>query len=114
MDLTFFFDQWVIKGTGRPEYDYSWKVDDFQGQKNTGYYTLRLNVEQKQDECEVFKMPIRVTVKTDDGEEELLFFNDKKKQQFEHPVKGKPTKVYLDKDKWILKKVNKVKYKDTY
>jgi len=114
MDLTFFFDQWVIKGTGRPEYDYSWKVDDFQGQKNTGYYTLRLNVEQKQDEWEVFKMPIRVTVKTDDGEEELLFFNDKKKQQFEHPVKGKPTKVYLDKDKWILKKVNKVKYKDTY
>ena len=75
---------------------------------------LRLTLEQKQnkkDNWELFKMPIKLTVMTDKGEEELTFFNDQKKQVFAHPIKGKPTKVYLDKDSWILKKVKEVKDK---
>lgn len=67
---------------------------------------LRLNIEQtqnKKDNWEVFRMPIKVTVVTDKGEEVLTFYNDKREQEFTHPVKGKPLKVYLDKDSWILK-----------
>lgn len=114
IDLDFFFDQWVLKGTGRPEYEFSWKVEDFQGQKDTDFYTLRINVEQKQKDYDVFKMPIRFKVKTETGDEEILFYNDKKEQQFEYPVKGKVKKVILDDDNWILKKVKKVDYKDSY
>jgi aminopeptidase N len=114
LDLTFFFDQWVFDGTGRPEYEFSYKVDDFQGQKNTDFYTLRITVEQMQEDWEIFKMPIRFTVKTDKGEEELLFFNDKRIQHFEHPIKGNLKKVILDEDSWILKSVKKVDYKYNY
>ena len=108
MDLTDFFDQWIFKGTGRPNYEYSWKADEYDGQEGTDTYMLRLNIEQtqnKKDNWEVFKMPIKVTVVTDKGEEVLTFYNDKREQEFTHPVKGKPLKVYLDKDSWILKKV---------
>ena len=62
-----------MKGTGRPEYKFSWKVEDFQGQKDTDFYTLRINVEQKQKDWDVFKMPIRFKVKTEKGDEEILF-----------------------------------------
>lgn len=113
-DLTYFFDQWIFKGTDRPEYEISWKADTFDGQSGSGAYMLRINLEQKQKKWEVYKMPVRVTVKTDKGEQELTFFNDRKKQQFEHPVNGKPISVTLDKDNWILKSVQEVKYKDKY
>jgi aminopeptidase N len=113
-DLTVFFEQWVFKGTGRPSYEYSWVADEYDGQEQSGAYMLRLTVEQKQndkDNWELFKMPVRITVVSDKGEEELVFYNDQKKQVFSHPVKGKPTKVYLDRDSWILKKVKEVKDK---
>lgn len=107
-NLTDFFEQWVVKGTGRPSYEYSWVADEYDGQEGTGAYMLRLTLEQKQsnkDNWELFKMPVKITVVTDKGEEELTFYNDQKKQVFAHPVKGKPIKVYIDKDGWILKKV---------
>jgi aminopeptidase N len=113
-DLSYFFEEWIFKGTGRPSYEYSWVADEYDGQEGTDTYMLRLTVEQKQnkkDNWELFKMPIKVTVVTDKGEEELTFFNDQKKQVFAHPITGKPTKVYLDKDSWILKKVKEVKDK---
>lgn len=113
-DLTYFFDQWIFAGTGRPYYKYSWKSDDFQDQKGTGVYTLRLNLRQTQDDYEVYKMPIKVTVKTDNGIQELSFFNDTKNQQFEHPVNGKPIEVLIDNENWILKKIEKEDYKDSF
>ena len=47
-NLDYFFDEWVFKGTGRPKYEYSWKFEDFQGQKGSGAYTVRLNLKQVQ------------------------------------------------------------------
>jgi|GEM_PF-3830152 len=32
LNLKYFFDQWVLNGTGRPEFEYSWKADKFDGQ----------------------------------------------------------------------------------
>ncbi|MEO8665474.1 MAG: M1 family aminopeptidase [Ignavibacteria bacterium] len=113
-DLTYFFNQWIFTATGRPEYKYSWKADDFMDQKDRGYYTLRLNLRQTQEEDEIYKMPVKVNVKTDKGIEEFTFFNDKKVQQFEKPVAGKPLEVTIDTENWILKKIEKEDYKDRY
>ena len=113
-DLTYFFDQWIFAGTGRPNYKYSWKADDFQDQHNSGVYTLRLNLRQIQEDYDVYKMPVKVTIKTDRGSQELNFFNDKKTQQFEHPVNGKPIEVLIDNENWIMKKIEKEDYKDSF
>jgi len=113
-DLTDFFDQWIYKGKGRPEYEYSYKIDNFMGDNNDSISTLRLNIVQKQTDWDVYKMPVKITVVTDLGEQEFTVFNFKKKQQFEQPVKGKIINVILDKDNWILKDAEKVNYKDLY
>lgn len=113
-DLTYFFDQWIFAGTGRPIYRYSWKSEDFQDQHGSGIYTLRLNLRQTQEDYGVYKMPVKVTVKTDKGLQELSFFNDKKIQQFEHPVNGKPIEVLIDNENWIMKKIEKEDYKDSF
>lgn len=113
-DLTDFFDQWVYKGKGRPVYEYSFKADNFMGDNIDSLFTLRLNIVQKQTDWEVYKMPVKITVITDKGDKEFTVFNFKKKQQFEHPVKGKILDVIIDKDNWILKEVKKVSYKELY
>ncbi|MDQ3019448.1 MAG: M1 family metallopeptidase [Bacteroidota bacterium] len=113
-DLTYFFNQWIFEGKGRPDYKYSWKSEDFMDEKNTGIYTLRLNLRQVQDDYDVYKMPVKFTVKTDNGTEEFSFFNDMKKQQFELPVNGKPSEVIIDNENWIMKKIEKETYQDKY
>lgn len=114
-DLKYFFDQWIFTGTGRPDYRYSWKADDFQDQTGTGIYTLRIKLRQVQEDSSgVYKMPVRFTVITDNGSQEIKFFNDMKVQQFEHPVRGKPVEVLIDNENWILKKSQIEEYKDTY
>jgi aminopeptidase N len=113
-DLHYFFDQWVITGKGRPDYKFSWKADTFPGQSSAGVYMLRLNLRQTQKDYQIFKMPVKVTVKTEAGEEEFSFFNDKRTQQIEFPVKGKPFDVIIDKDDWILKRVSQEEYKHRY
>jgi len=113
-DLTYFFNQWIFEGKGRPDYKYSWKSEDFMDEKNTGIYTLRLNLRQVQDDYDVYKMPVKFTVKTDNGTEEFSFFNDIKTQQFELPVNGKPSEVIFDNENWIMKKIEKENYQDKY
>lgn len=110
-NLTWFFDQWVFNGTGRPSYEYSWKFEDFQGQKGTGNYTVRLNLKQVQkDDLEVYKMPVKVTVVTESGEKEFSVFNEKREQSFLLTVEGNPKEVFIDREGWILKKAAKGTY----
>jgi aminopeptidase N len=107
--LEYFFNQWVYKGTGRPKYEYSWKFEDFQGQKGSGAYTVRLNLKQvqKDDNIEVYKMPVKITVVTAAGDKEFTVFNDQKDQSILLTVDSTPKEVLIDKDGWILKKVAK-------
>ena len=110
--LDWFFDQWVYKGTGRPKYEYSWKFEDFQGQKGSGAYTVRLQLKQvqKEDEIDLYKMPIKVTIVTEAGDKEFTVFNDTRDQSFLLTVDSTPKEVLIDKDGWILKKVAKGTY----
>ncbi len=106
--LDWFFDQWVYKGTGRPKYEYSWKFEDFQG-TNNGKYTVRLQLKQVQDE-DVYKMPVKISVVTENGSQEFTVFNDTKDQPFLFAVDSKPKEVQIDRDGWILKKIAKGQY----
>ncbi|HMT11832.1 MAG TPA: hypothetical protein PKA39_09460, partial [Ignavibacteria bacterium] len=110
--LDWFFDQWVYKGTGRPKYEYSWKFEDFQGQKGSGAYTVRLQLKQvqKEEEIDLYKMPVKVTIVTEAGDKEFTVFNDTKEQSFLLTVDSTPKEVLIDKDGWILKKVAKGTY----
>ncbi len=110
--LEYFFNQWVYKGTGRPKYEYSWKFEDFQGQKGSGAYTVRLMLKQvqKDENIDVYKMPVKITVVTASGDKEFTVFNDQKEQSILLTVDATPKEILIDKDGWILKKVAKGTY----
>jgi len=104
--LDWFFDEWVYTGTGRPSYEYSWSYEDFQNQKGSGVYSVWVNLKQVQkNDLELYKMPVRFTVVTADGEKEFTEFNDKSEQICQLVVNSEPKDVIVDKDSWILKKV---------
>src|SRR4030095_10611957 len=108
--LDWFFDEWVYSGTGRPKYEYSWKFEDFQDQKGLAY-TVRLNLKQVQNnDIDVYKMPVRITVVTAGGDKEFTVFNDKREQSILLTVDSTPKEVIIDKDGWILKKAAKGTY----
>jgi aminopeptidase N len=106
--LDWFFDEWVYKGTGRPKYEYSWKFEDFQG-TNSGNYTVRLQLKQVQED-DVYKMPVKINIVTDDTIQDFTIFNDSRSQDFQFVVNSKPKEVQIDREGWILKKIAKGKY----
>lgn len=106
-NLDWFFDEWVYTGTGRPKYEYSWVFEDFQEQKNSGNYTIKLQINQVQDDRDVYKMPITVTVITENGDKDFKVFNDKREQSFILVANSKPKQVILDYEGWILKRAAK-------
>ena len=111
-DLKYFFDQWIFDGTGRPDYIYSWKYDDFNGEKNSGVYMVRINLKQTQKDRDVYKMPVQIVIRTETGVEEFTIFNESREQLFEQPVKGIPAEVLIDNNNLILKKIEMEEYKN--
>jgi len=111
-DLKYFFDQWIFDGTGRPDYIYSWKYDNFNGEKNSGVYMVRINLKQTQKDRDVYKMPVQIVIKTETGVEEFTIFNESREQLFEQPVKGIPAEVLIDNNNLILKKIEMEEYKN--
>lgn len=109
-NMDWFFDEWVFTGKGRPKYEYSWKFEDFQDLKNTGNYTVKLNIKQVQDDRDVYKMPVKITIITERGNKDFTVFNDKREQDYVLATDSKPKEVRLDSEGWILKKVAKGKY----
>lgn len=104
--LDWFFEQWVYRGTGRPTYEYTWKHEDFQDQKGSGLYSVWLDLKQVQkDDIDIYKMPLKITIVTKDGEKVFPIFNDKKEQLSQFVVNSEPTDVIIDNEGWVLKKV---------
>lgn len=100
-NLQWFFNQWVYKYTesiDRPEYEYSWRIDS---------PTLTLTVEQKTAAHMVYRMPLKVYVKTSDAEHIFSIVDSLPIQQFTFTVHGKPHSVDIDKDNWVFKIINK-------
>ena len=105
MDLDQFFDQWVYTGTGRPEFAYSWSITE----SNNSQYEIKLNLSQEQKDREVYAVPLKVTVVTENSEEEFTIENNMRQQEFFFSTSGKPTKVLIDRDGLILKDVREIK-----
>ena len=95
--LDWFFDEWVFKGTGRPEYEFvlTRNGTDF-----------RINLKQVQQDM-VYTMPVTFEIVTDNEIKNFTFLNDKKEQDFTGEIQGKVKKVILDPDNFILKKIKK-------
>ena len=89
------------KEPGRPKYEYSWKFEDFQG-TNSGNYTVRLQLKQVQED-DVYKMPVKINIVTEDTNQEFTIFNDSKNQDFQFVVNSKPKEVQIDREGWIFK-----------
>ncbi len=96
-NLDWFFNEWIYKGTGRPEYEYSVS-------RSGSDFTIKINQTQTED---VYIMPVKIQIETDEMTKEFTFINDKREQEFTSQIEGKIREVYFDKDNFILKKLNK-------
>ncbi|RMD89143.1 MAG: T9SS C-terminal target domain-containing protein [Calditrichaeota bacterium] len=103
MDLDWFFQPWIYE-VGRPVYRASWWVDD-----STGNIILNLKIEQMQyPQQALFPMPVDVTIQTLTGDTTVTVFNDAAVQVFKITLNELPTNIILDKDGWILKKIESI------
>ena len=102
-DLGTFFDQWIYK-SGAPNYQWLWQKQAVDG----GGWRVSGFVKQVQTFGPVFQMPIDLTIKTASGEHTFVIENDSKFQAFDFVVAEEPVNVQLDKDEWILKKVEQI------
>ena len=96
-DMTWFFDQWVMKN-GAPTYNYAWKS------VATGtQHFLLLELDQSQSYRSYYEMPVDVRVTTSAGTESHTVWNDARQDSFVLPLKAAATGVTIDPDQWILR-----------
>jgi len=100
-DLKYFFDEWIY-GEGYPKYFYNWYYIAADNNK----FILNLTITQKQNtKPQFFTMPIQIRVTTLANTFTFNLFNNSQTQQWQFEVDGKPIKVELDPENWILKDV---------
>ena len=100
MELGWFFKQWIY-GEYYPIYFYHWLLSS-----QTSQYSLKLIIEQQQ-ESGLFKMPIDITIMTEKGDTTFAVWDSLPTQTFEFVLDDKPRDIYLDRDKWILRKIRR-------
>lgn len=99
-NLDWFFEPWIYEA-GRPVYRAEWIAAD-----SAGMFVLDLKIEQTQyPEQIVFPMPIDITIETDQGDTVVTVFNNQDVQEYAVTLTAAPTRIIIDKDGWILKKV---------
>lgn len=103
-DLHWFFDQWFMK-PGHPVLEVS---HDFADGK------LKLNVKQTQDTLysPVYRLPLKVLVKSDNEQTTHEIVVDKKQQTFEFVAKSAPKMVLLDPENVLVGKIEHQKSQD--
>lgn len=108
--LEWFFQQWIY-APGRPSYKVSLDVGPADSQ---GFYDVTVTIKQKQSHEipgraeSVYIMPLDIKFYYDDGSTDAqtrTVFNDARKQSFTFRTFGKPVRVRVDEDNWVLKKV---------
>ncbi len=91
--LDWFFKEWIY-GAGRPIYSLSWTSAP---SANKAVITI------KQEQPELFAMPIDLTFEDGTGSKTISVWNDQNTQQYSVPVSGELKTVVVDRDGWILK-----------
>ncbi|CAH0995310.1 hypothetical protein EMA8858_01431 [Emticicia aquatica] len=103
-DLNWFFDQWFLKA-GHPELQVS---HSFENGK------LKLNVKQTQDTTysTIYRLPMKVLVKTENEQFTKEILVEKSNQTFEILVKSSPKMVLLDPENIFVGKIEHQKSQD--
>ncbi len=102
-NLDWFFQPWIYE-EGRPVYQALWRDDD-----SSGSHFLNLRIMQIQyPQSALFPMPIDITVETTQGDTLISVFNDAAIQDFSILLNAEITDIILDKEGWILKRVDSV------
>jgi aminopeptidase N len=96
LPLTAFFSQW-LDGTGAPEYTNSYSVFRLGGDK--GFRTVG-SVSQDLD---LFSMPIELRIETEGKTVDRRVDVAGSAAQYSIETFGRPTKIIVDPDKWVLK-----------
>jgi aminopeptidase N len=97
-DLDWFFQEWIY-GEYYPNYKYNYTVAPA-----AGGYDVHLTLRQTQS-WQIFKMPVDVTITTAGGDQTFVVDDSLATQSFTLHVAQAPTSVKIDKDEWILRKV---------
>lgn len=94
--LGYFFEQWVTEGVGFPTYSATW------GKRPAGsIWDVEVTLEQTGDGT--FQMPIWIEVQTSSEDQQFLVFNQLDRETFVFSVRGEPTGVSIDPDRWVLR-----------
>lgn len=94
-DLTWFFDQCVMKG-GAPSYDWAWVVRAVGGKP---YLMVTVEQTQASKSYGLFKFPVEI--RADSTTHRVT--NDHWKDEFVVPLTTSPSSVSFDPDNWILR-----------
>jgi aminopeptidase N len=109
--LEWFFQQWIY-APGRPSYKVSFELG--QPDPDGSSYDVTVTIKQKQTHqipgraASVYIMPLDIRFYYEDGSVDFqsrTIWNDSRKQSFKLKAFGKPVRVALDEDNWVLKKV---------
>ena len=96
-DLTTFFNQWLY-GVGQPDLNLQWK-------NNTNEVVI--SVDQIQKTKTIFKFPLELLIKFEDGTTKLKTFHiDQKEKKFTLPVLSQVTKIIMDPNISLLYKTS--------
>ena len=98
LDLNEFFHQWIYE-SGYPTYRYSWVSN----QNIDSSYNVNLTINQIGP---IFQMPVDVTVRTETSDTTFVVQVNQQANTFQFTLSDEPDTVILDKDNWILCKIN--------
>jgi len=102
--LEWFFDPWIY-GTGRPDYLWSWYIQDPGATDN---WNVIINLAQQQIlTASSFQMPIDFKFSNAEQDTTIVLFNSTINENFLVSLDFKPTDVELDPGNWILKKATR-------
>jgi aminopeptidase N len=99
--LKWFFDEWVFAYTptiDRPEYEYQWNAVP-----SGSSYEVELSVTQKTGASLLYKMPMNITISSDNSSQVFNIVDSLATQSFQFNVAAKPRMLELDKDNWVFK-----------
>ena len=99
--LQWFFDEWVfasVDSVDRPVYECTWKSS-----QSESSYSVELVINQKTAPKLLYRMPLSVSVSTEDSTFMFAVLDSLPKQTFKFTVPGKPETVRIDKENNVLK-----------
>ena len=100
--LETFFRQWVY-GEGYPRYAFDWAT----ASAAQGYETsLRIVQSTPSANPSLFVMPLDIRLSGSGWDTTVVVFNDITDQEFLIPTTGRPERVEIDPDGWVLKEVS--------